>query len=249
LTRSQLEEAIRNPVEKAGGTIEPELVERLLNDCGDEVDQLPVLQQCLMRLWDRAGAESPVGNPRQQWACLARPPSGIDEAIRIATAIESISGDKGDKGNIDVIEAHLKKGDLYKEAAQHPQALAEYQYGLTTGQASLAKRPDNFNLLRTEGKALFRIAEVFRTEHLFDDARAFYRQAAEVQEAPPGHRRRPLSAQPSKPRTGRCRWRRRPRPRRSPVQRRSSPAAASDRRSHSSPGLAYRTRSAHRCGS
>jgi hypothetical protein len=31
LTRSQLEEAIRNPIEKAGGTIEPELVERLLN--------------------------------------------------------------------------------------------------------------------------------------------------------------------------------------------------------------------------
>jgi tetratricopeptide (TPR) repeat protein len=64
LTRSQLEEAIRKPVEKAGGTIEPELVERLLNDCGDELDQLPVLQHCLMRLWDRAAAESPVGSPR-----------------------------------------------------------------------------------------------------------------------------------------------------------------------------------------
>ena len=57
LTRGQLEEAIRKPIEKAGGTIEPELVERLLNDCGDELDQLPVLQHCLMRLWDRAGAE------------------------------------------------------------------------------------------------------------------------------------------------------------------------------------------------
>jgi YD repeat-containing protein len=56
LTRSQLEEAIRKPIEKADGTIEPELVERLINDCGDELDQLPVLQHCLMRLWDRAGA-------------------------------------------------------------------------------------------------------------------------------------------------------------------------------------------------
>ena len=64
LTRSQLEDAIRKPVEKAGGTIEPELVERLLNDCGDELDQLPVLQHCLMRLWDRAGAETPSGGPR-----------------------------------------------------------------------------------------------------------------------------------------------------------------------------------------
>ena len=64
LTRSQLEEAIRKPIEKAGGTIEPELVERLLNDCGDELDQLPVLQHCLMRLWDRAGAETAAGGAR-----------------------------------------------------------------------------------------------------------------------------------------------------------------------------------------
>ncbi|MBV8797494.1 MAG: hypothetical protein JO136_21360, partial [Hyphomicrobiales bacterium] len=64
LTRTQLEEAIRKPIEKAGGTIEPELVERLLNDCGDELDQLPVLQHCLMRLWDRARAETPAGGSR-----------------------------------------------------------------------------------------------------------------------------------------------------------------------------------------
>jgi len=54
LTRGQLEEAIRKPIEVAGGEIEPELVERLITDCGDELDQLPVLQHCLMRLWDRA---------------------------------------------------------------------------------------------------------------------------------------------------------------------------------------------------
>ena len=64
LTRGELEEAIRRPIEVAGGAIEPELVERLINDCGDELDQLPVLQHCLMRLWDRAGAESATGPPR-----------------------------------------------------------------------------------------------------------------------------------------------------------------------------------------
>src|SRR5271163_948722 len=64
LTRSQLEEAIRKPIDKAGGTIEPELVERLINDCGDELDQLPVLQHCLMRLWDRAGAAIATGAAR-----------------------------------------------------------------------------------------------------------------------------------------------------------------------------------------
>ena len=65
LTRGQLEDAIRKPIEKAGGTIESELVERLLNDCGDELDQLPVLQHCLMRLWDRAGAETAAEGARR----------------------------------------------------------------------------------------------------------------------------------------------------------------------------------------
>ena len=64
LTRGQLEEAIHKPIEEAGGAIEPELVERLINDFGDELDQLPVLQHCLMRLWDRAGAAS-RGGPRR----------------------------------------------------------------------------------------------------------------------------------------------------------------------------------------
>ena len=64
LTRSQLEDVIRKPIDKAGAAIEPELVERLINDCGDELDQLPVLQHCLMRLWDRAGADG-LDRPRR----------------------------------------------------------------------------------------------------------------------------------------------------------------------------------------
>ena len=85
LTRSQLEDVIRKPVDQVGAAIEPELVERLINDCGDELDQLPVLQHCLMRLWDRAGAAergaahaSLPGRPMTTWAawrkrCRAMP--------------------------------------------------------------------------------------------------------------------------------------------------------------------------------
>jgi tetratricopeptide (TPR) repeat protein len=58
LTRDQCEEAICGPIDKAGATIEPELVERLLNDMGDDSDQLPVLQHCLMRLWEQAGRQA-----------------------------------------------------------------------------------------------------------------------------------------------------------------------------------------------
>ena len=69
LTRDQLEEVIREPIDKAGATINAELVQRLLNDCGAEMDQLPVLQHCLSRLWDEAGktpaetTEMPVEAP------------------------------------------------------------------------------------------------------------------------------------------------------------------------------------------
>ncbi len=75
LTRSQLEDVIRKPIEKSGAGIEPELVERLINDCSDELDQLPVLQHCLMRLWDRAGqasSEPPRRLTRQTYDDIGR---------------------------------------------------------------------------------------------------------------------------------------------------------------------------------
>ena len=103
-----------------------------------------------------------------------------DDAVRIATTIASSSGDKGD---IDVIDAHLKIGDVYKDgdAKQHQQALAEYQSGLKTCEAALAKRPDDFDLLRNKGKAFYRIAELLRGDNALADARAYYQKAFEVQ--------------------------------------------------------------------
>jgi tetratricopeptide (TPR) repeat protein len=104
-------------------------------------------------------------------------------AIAVATKIASSSG--GDRGDVDVIDAHMKIGDVYKDSGvkQHPQALAEYQAGLATCEAALAKHPDSFDLLRNKGKAFSRIADLKQTEHAFDDARAFYRQASEIQAA------------------------------------------------------------------
>lgn len=52
LTRDQLREAITGPAAVGGGKITPRLVNRLLNDVGDDQDQLPVLQHLLMRVWD-----------------------------------------------------------------------------------------------------------------------------------------------------------------------------------------------------
>ena len=54
LTRDQRREAMELPLAKAAGSIEPELVQRLLNDTGDDPDQLPVLQHALMCMWIKA---------------------------------------------------------------------------------------------------------------------------------------------------------------------------------------------------
>jgi WD40 repeat protein len=52
MTRDQRREAITGPVLVGGGRIAPRLVNRLLNDLGDNPDQLPILQHALMRTWD-----------------------------------------------------------------------------------------------------------------------------------------------------------------------------------------------------
>jgi energy-coupling factor transporter ATP-binding protein EcfA2 len=52
LMRDQLREAIAGPVAVGKGEIAPRLVNQLLNDIGDNQDQLPVLQHALMRTWD-----------------------------------------------------------------------------------------------------------------------------------------------------------------------------------------------------
>jgi len=58
MTRDELRLAITGPIAVGGGEIAPRLVTRLLNDVGDDPDQLPVLQHALMRTWahwDQAG--------------------------------------------------------------------------------------------------------------------------------------------------------------------------------------------------
>jgi len=52
MTRDELRSAITGPVAVGGGDITQRLVLRLLNDLGDDQDQLPVLQHALMRTWD-----------------------------------------------------------------------------------------------------------------------------------------------------------------------------------------------------
>ncbi len=61
MTRAQLRSAIEGPIGVAGGRIAPRLVARLLNDLGDDPDQLPVLAHALMRTWNLWAADHRPG--------------------------------------------------------------------------------------------------------------------------------------------------------------------------------------------
>ena len=52
LNRNQRRLAIEGPVKVGGKQIEARLVQQLLNDIGDDPDQLPILQHALMRTWE-----------------------------------------------------------------------------------------------------------------------------------------------------------------------------------------------------
>ena len=63
LTRDELQAVITGPIGVRGGRIAPSLVQRLLNDIGDDMDQLPVLQHALMRAWDHWERSDPDARP------------------------------------------------------------------------------------------------------------------------------------------------------------------------------------------
>ena len=58
LTREQLQKAIEGPARVAGGEVSRRLIQRLLNDVGEQADQLPVLQHSLMRSWESCKSRS-----------------------------------------------------------------------------------------------------------------------------------------------------------------------------------------------
>jgi hypothetical protein len=60
LTREQLRDAISLPAQLFGGEVEDALVNQLLNEAGNDPDQLPLLQHALMLLWEGDAAKKLV---------------------------------------------------------------------------------------------------------------------------------------------------------------------------------------------
>ncbi len=63
MTREERRAAITGPVAVGGAAISQRLLLRLLNDIGDDPDQLPILQHALMRTWDRWESDHCGGEP------------------------------------------------------------------------------------------------------------------------------------------------------------------------------------------
>ena len=59
MSRDALRSAITGPVAVGGGSIAPRLVHRVLNDLGDDHDQLPLVQHALMRTWNHWADRQP----------------------------------------------------------------------------------------------------------------------------------------------------------------------------------------------
>jgi WD40 repeat protein len=57
LNRDQVHQAIVGPARLCRGELEPDLINRLINDMADDPDRLPLLQHVLMRMWTQAVAE------------------------------------------------------------------------------------------------------------------------------------------------------------------------------------------------
>ncbi|OJJ19984.1 hypothetical protein BKI52_16030 [marine bacterium AO1-C] len=52
MTRNEKKAAVEGPVRVMGADIDERLVQQILNDVGDNADQLPIMQHALMRTWD-----------------------------------------------------------------------------------------------------------------------------------------------------------------------------------------------------
>src|SRR5665213_3506971 len=63
LVREQQREVVLGPIAVGGAKISPRLVQQLLNDLGDNPDQLPILQHALMRTWDEWERDHEQGEP------------------------------------------------------------------------------------------------------------------------------------------------------------------------------------------
>ncbi len=123
MTRDDFRKAVEGPVAVGGAAISPQLVQQLLNDVGDNPDQLPILQHSLMRTWDYWTENHEQGEPLslQHYEAVGTMKRALSEHADEAYA------ELNDKGK-EICEAIFKTltekgGD--NRGIRHPASVAE----------------------------------------------------------------------------------------------------------------------------
>ena len=87
MTREQRRKAIEGPIKLFQGSITRRLTDQLLNDVGDDLDTLPVLQHALLRTWELARKQEPVVMDVEHYERIGSMKGGLDqhaeEALRL----------------------------------------------------------------------------------------------------------------------------------------------------------------------
>jgi tetratricopeptide (TPR) repeat protein len=157
MNRDERRQAIEGPIGVGGARISPRLVQRLLNDVGEDPDQLPVLQHALMRTW-------------QHWERQRgeRPMLDLDDYEAIGTMSEALSRDAD--------EAHAEIG------SERGRGIAEMLFKRLTERGKDARetrRPTRFDeLCAVAGASPVEVTRVI--DRFRDPARSFLMPAFDV---------------------------------------------------------------------
>ena len=141
----------------------------------------PVLQQQLYDATKRVGDATALSSGKENFqSALAE----YEDAMKIARsllAMSDVTGAKVETAEADVIDAHMKIGDIYKIENDYSDALNEYRAGLAACEAGLSRSPQSVVMLENRGKAHNRIAEAYREQKGWNDAEDEYRLAEQDQ--------------------------------------------------------------------
>jgi WD40 repeat protein len=135
MTREQRRLAIEGPVLVGGGLMSPALLNRLLNDTGEDPDRLPILQHALMRTWEHWASAEP-----------RRPEIDVDDYEAIGGMAEALS--RHADGAYDELGAgQLLAERVFKRLTEHDADHREVRRPATVGElqdvTETAKSPEN----------------------------------------------------------------------------------------------------------
>ena len=124
MTRDQRRLAIEGPVLVGGGVISPALLNRLLNDAGEDPHRLPILQHALMRTWEHWASSVPP-----------KPEIDLDDYVAIGEMAEALSrhadGAYNELGRLQPVAAvvfkRLTERDADHREVRRPATVGELQ--------------------------------------------------------------------------------------------------------------------------